>query len=67
MAKIEWLTTAEFIELAKEAGYLNKESTWKDGRKSASRWHSEYKLGSHTETGRLRFNKKKVMKFFEGK
>ena len=67
MAKIEYITTSEVIELAKEAGYLKKNSDWKDGRKVLSVWHKKFNLGKHSVTNRLLFNKEKTMKFLEGK
>ncbi|MCK9282618.1 MAG: hypothetical protein M0P71_18530 [Melioribacteraceae bacterium] len=64
---MEYIRTSEVIELAKEAGYMDKDSDWHDGRKVLSLWHKKYKLGKKTVTGRLLFNKAKTLKFLEGK
>ncbi len=64
--KIEYIRTSEVLKLAKEAGYLDKDSDWRDGRKIISLWHKKYKLGKKTVTGRLLFNKIKLLKFLEG-
>lgn len=65
--KIEYIRTSEVIKLAKDAGYLDKDSDWHDGRKVLSVWHKKFKLGKKSATGRLLFNKSKTMKFLEGK
>jgi EAL domain-containing protein (putative c-di-GMP-specific phosphodiesterase class I) len=64
---MEYIRTSEFIKLAKEYGYIEEASDWRDGRKVASLWHNKFKLGKHTATGRLLFSKAKAIKFLEGK
>ena len=61
----EYITTSEVIELAKEAGYLKKKATWKDARKVLSVWHKKFELGKHSATGRLLFDKAKIIRFLE--